>query len=410
MKKLTLLLVMFAFMANVTMAQSGEVQNAYTNNRYAQQYIDEAKNSHKESKIEKAMNNAKIMLQKAKVAIDKASQHEKTMNDAKTWHYYGITYYKIAAYPEFNDLDTEALDKATEAFRKIAEIDLDYYQANEGDIYQHVDGIAINYFNQGSPANDAGDYNKAIDCYRKAYEAKLIIGQKDNDALFNAAQVAIFNAKEYNIGIEICELLISNSFENPNVYSFIAVAHGELGNNDKMLEYLQIGREKFPDNKELIDNHINAYIKLKREIEIIDQIKDMAKLYNEQVDYKYLLGNLYSNIESSIYNADSAVYYYNQVIELDPNHVDSYYNMGIMYYNIASDLSKQAGELGFDNESLKKYDLMVAEAKGYNEKALPLIEKAYELLPSDNVIKQALKSIYTRLKMTDKAAALDSAE
>ena len=413
MKKVTLLLVMFALTVNIAMAQSGEVQNAFTFNRQAQGSIELAENHKNSNRIEKAnkeMKNARLLIQRAKTSIDNAVQHEKTMNDAKTWHYYGITYYKIAAYPEFNDLDPQALDKALEAFRKITEIDLEYCAENSGDIYQHIDGIAINYFNQGGQANDAGDYNKAVDCYRKAYDTKLIIGQQDNDALYNAAQVAFYNAKDYNVAIELCDMLINNSYENPNVYVFMAVAQGELNNNDKMLEYLQIGREKYPDNKELIDNHINAYIKLNREEEIIDQIKDMAKLYNEQVDYKYLLGNLYSNIESQIYSVDSAVNYYNQVIDLDPNHVDSYYNMGIMYYNIASELSKQAGELGFDDESLKKYDQMVAEAKQYNEKALPFIEKAYELLPSDNIIKQALKSVYARLKMTDKANALDSAQ
>ncbi len=214
MKKVTLLLVMFALTVNIAMAQSGEVQNAFTFNRQAQGSIELAENHKNSNRIEKAnkeMKNARLLIQRAKTSIDNAVQHEKTMNDAKTWHYYGITYYKIAAYPEFNDLDPQALDKALEAFRKITEIDLEYCAENSGDIYQHIDGIAINYFNQGGQANDAGDYNKAVDCYRKAYDTKLIIGQQDNDALYNAAQVAFYNAKDYNVAIELCDMLINNS-------------------------------------------------------------------------------------------------------------------------------------------------------------------------------------------------------
>ena len=44
MKKVTLLLVMFALTVNIAMAQSGEVQNAFTFNRQAQGSIELAEN------------------------------------------------------------------------------------------------------------------------------------------------------------------------------------------------------------------------------------------------------------------------------------------------------------------------------------------------------------------------------
>ena len=52
-------------------------------------------------------------------------------------------------------------------------------------------------------------------------------------------------------------------------------------------------------------------------------------------------------------------------------------------------------------------DAMSAEAKSYDERALPYVEKTYELLPEDLAVKQALRGIYTRLKMMDKAKALE---
>ena len=47
------------------------------------------------------------------------------------------------------------------------------------------------------------------------------------------------------------------------------------------------------------------------------------------------------------------------------------------------------------------------EAKEYDQRALPYVEKTYELLPDDPAVKQALRGIYARLKMMDKAKALD---
>ena len=42
-----------------------------------------------------------------------------------------------------------------------------------------------------------------------------------------------------------------------------------------------------------------------------------------------------------------------------------------MYIDKSAALYNAANELGFDRESQKKYDIMVAEAKGFDEKALP---------------------------------------
>ena len=96
MKRITLLAIVITFMVNIALAQNSEIQNAYNNNRYAQQYIESAEKFKSQNRVEKSqkeMNNAKTMLQKAKTSIDNAVQHEKTINDPKAWHYYGIIYF-----------------------------------------------------------------------------------------------------------------------------------------------------------------------------------------------------------------------------------------------------------------------------------------------------------------------------
>ena len=414
MKKVTLLVVMLAFFANISMAQNKERVNAFNYNKNAQGYITTAEQFNKQNRADKAqkqMGFAKIELTKAKNAIDLAAKHDETKNEARTWHYYGIVYYKIAAYPEFNDLDPDALDKSFEAFTKIIELDPTYAndRQNMFDIYQHIQSITSNYFNRGAMAYEAGEYLKAIDCYKKAYTTMSVIGQKDNEALLIAAQISIM-AKEYNTATELCQILLNDSFEKPQVYQYLAIANGQLDNNDAMLQYINEGRAKFPDDENLINEQINAYLKLKREAEIIDQIKDMADKNKDNSVYSLIIGTIYSNQESELYDIDSALVYYQKAIEVNPNDENAYINIGSMYIDKSAALYNAANELGFDKESLKKYDVMVAEAKAFDEKALPYVEKAYELVPGDDAIKQALRTLYIRLKMMDKAKALETAE
>ncbi len=412
MKKVTLLIVMLAFFANVSMAQNKERVNAFNYNKNAQGYITTAEQLAKQNRADKAakqMSFAKIELGKAKASIDLAAENEETKNEARTWHYYGIVYYKIAAYPDFNDLDPEALDKSLNAFIKIIELDPAYAndRQNMFDIYQHIQSITSNYFNKGAVAYENGEYKDAIDCYMSAYKSNLVIGQKDNEALLIAAQIALYNAKEYETAIAICNQLLAEQYESPKVYQYLAVANSQLGNDEDMLKYINEGRAKFPEDDNLVNEQINAYLKLKREAEIIDQIKEMANKNSNNSIYCLIIGTIYSNQESEIYNVDSALVYYNRAIEINPSDENAYINVGSMYIDKSAALINKANELPLDK--FKEYDALIAEAKVFDEKALPYVEKAYELVPTDDAIKQALRTLYVRLKMMDKARALEAA-
>ena len=413
MKKLTFLVVMLAFLANVSMAQNKERVNAFNYNKNAQGYITTAEQLNKQNRAEKAakqMGFAKIELQKAKTSIDLAAEHEETKNEARTWHYYGIVYYKIAAYPEFHDLDPEALDKSFAAFAKIPALDPEYAndRQNMFDIYQHIQSITSNYFNKGAVAYENGEYAEAIKCYLAAYNSMLVIGQQDNEALLIAAQIALYNAKEYEKTVEICKQLLAAQHESPKVYQYLAVAYSQMGNDEEMLKYINEGRAKFPEDDNLVNEQINAYLKLKREAEIIDQIKEMANKNSENSVYCLIIGTIYSNQESELYNVDSALVYYNRAIEVNPTDENAYINVGSMYIDKSAALINKANELPLDK--FKEYDELIAEARVFDEKALPYVEKAYELVPGDDAIKQALRTLYVRLKMMDKARALESAE
>ena len=413
MKKLTFLVVMLAFLANVSMAQNKERVNAFNYNKNAQGYITTAEQLNKQNRAEKAakqMGFAKIELQKAKTSIDLAAEHEETKNEARTWHYYGIVYYKIAAYPEFHDLDPEALDKSFAAFAKIPALDPEYAndRQNMFDIYQHIQSITSNYFNRGAVAYENGEYADAIKCYLAAYNSMLVIGQQDNEALLIAAQIALYNAKEYEKTVEICNQLLAAQHESPKVYQYLAVAYSQMGNDEEMLKYINEGRTKFPEDDNLVNEQINAYLKLKREAEIIDQIKEMANKNSENSVYCLIIGTIYSNQESELYNVDSALVYYNRAIEVNPTDENAYINVGSMYIDKSAALINKANELPLDK--FKEYDELIAEARVFDEKALPYVEKAYELVPGDDAIKQALRTLYVRLKMMDKARALESAE
>lgn len=406
MKKLVLTLAI-ALMGTFAFAQSVQVQNAYNNQKAAQQYIDQADAFKTQNKLEKAtkqMDNAKLMIKKAKDAIDAASQHEATVNQAKTWHYLAVIYYKIGLYPEFRDLDENAFEKSLNAFGKIMNLDPKYYSQNAGEFQQYIASIGGNYYDMGANFYNEQKFEEAYVNFKKAYDAAAVVGGNDNSALLNAAFCAM-KVEKYDESVNMLNTLISNGYEDPTVYQSLAICYRSMGENDKMIETIQAGRIKYPDDTNLMNEMINSYITVHREGEIIDQIVEMAQKNPTQPVYYFILGTIYANTESELFDVEKTLESYNKVIEIDPNYVDAYINAGSILIDRAAEKYTAANDLPFDK--VDEYNAMMAEGKAFDERALPYVEKAYELLKDDPAIKQALKTLYVRLKMNDKAAELN---
>ena len=413
MKKVLLTLAL-AILGQFAIAQNMQVQNAFAKQKEAQQFIDQAealKTQHKTEKAAKQMQNAKITITKAKEAIDAASVHESTMNQAKTWHYYAVIYYKIGAYPEFVDIDPDSYDKVLSAIVKIQQIDENYYRQMGEELSSYVRGIDNTYYQLGVDSFNNGNYEDAMANFQKATEAASKIGAVDDAAMMACATCAIKLGK-FDVAAETFRSLIDKGYEDVTNYSGLINAYRELGDGEKSIEVINIAREKYPDNPQIINDMINTYLTLHRESEIVDQIEAMAVKYTEQPVYYYILGNIYSNMDSEIFDIEKALEYYGKVIAEDPNYADAYYGAGVLLMNKAAEIAKEAddkdpSQYANFNAYLDATDKLAADAKAYNERALPYMEKAYELLPNDEAVKHALKTLYTRLKQMDKAKELD---
>ena len=67
---------------------------------------------------------------------------------------------------------------------------------------------------------------------------------------------------------------------------------------------------------------------------------------------------------------------------------------------------EEINKLSTSPKDLKRYDVLKAQRQQLFSKAMPLLEKAHQLDPKDDVVKSNLKSVYNFLEMTDKVKAL----
>lgn len=405
MKRLVLTLAI-ALMSSIAFAQNIQVQNAFNFQKTAKQYIEQADAFKVQNKIEKAdkqMANAKLALQKAKDAIDAASIHEATMNQAKTWHYYAVVYYYIGAYPEFASIDMEANAKVLNAVEKIMQLDPEYYVQMSQELSSYVRNIGNGFYQLGVDSFNNGNYEDACVNFQKAVSASQKIGLVDDAAMQNLA-LCYTKTGKFNEAAQVYEQLISSGIDDANIYSGLINAYREAGNGEKSVEFINIARGIYPEDAQLVNDMINTYLTLHRESEIINQILEMAEKYPTQPVYYFILGTIYGNEESELFSVENALVCYDNVIKIDANYVDAYINAGSILIDQAADKYNEANDLPIDK--VAEYKKMMEEGKAFDEQALPYVVKAYELSP-EPAIKQALKMCYVRLKMADKAAELN---
>ncbi len=361
-------------------------------------------------------------LKKAKENIDAASEHETTKNDAKTWLYKGLIYCQLGA-PDVSsknkDLCDDCFAVAYEAALRCKELDQgsnEYANLNNG-VFRAVGGAfynqAVDTYNKAIETNNKDLYNKTIELAEEVIKINNNSGDKSstNDAYFIAGlsaemlndnqaiekyykplvarktdkdrvYKALFNIyKEQNDTTKAMNIATTYSTRNrPEDYaSHIMMANAYLwvGNYDKAKESLNTALQK-PMPSDSIKGHVLC--------EIGNVLSDSKEFEMAQQRFNEAL---------ALTNT--------KMIQFEANQ-----GLGIMYYNKAAALLKDAELIPFD-DATGKYDNLIKESDEQFRLAIPYFQKVIEMISKDQskvgqyvVALRALKTIYARLNMNDK--------
>jgi tetratricopeptide (TPR) repeat protein len=183
----------------------------------------------------------------------------------------------------------------------------------------------------------------------------------------------------------------------------IALILVELDRKDEAKAALADARKENPDDVNLITYEADIYLKM-------NDTENYKRLINEALakspNDKVLLFNL--GVTSGNANQlEDAEKYYKRVIEIDPKYTDAYLNLSDIILKPDSKIVKDMNNLGVSAKDQKQYEVLKAERQKLFNKAMPVLEKAYELDPTNEVVKSNLKSVYSFLELNDKVKAMN---
>ncbi len=350
------------------------------------------------------MYKQKGQLEQAKQAIDKAVQNEKTKNDPKTWLYYGEIYYDIASspLPQFQKLDTLAGEKAFKALKKAKSLDEKHKITKEANEY--IKKLSNVFYAEGAKVFKKQDYEKAIQYFKDAFEVSKELGSFDTTAAFNIGITGVLG-KDPKVAAEYLKKCVDVHFNDPKIFIYYNRALQQLGDTAGAEAAIKEGRSRFPQNLSLLLEQAQLYLERGDANQLIKSLQQaIAKKPDNpsNANFNFLIGKSFDDMGKT----DSAEYYYNQAIKVNPKFFEAYYNIGAIYVNKAAKLQKEANDLPLSEN--KKYEALEKEANANLQKSIPWLEKALQLNPNDQPTIKGLKEAYARLKMNDKLKELMS--
>ena len=316
--------------------------------------------------------------------------------------------------PDFTavQVPAEATDKAAEAYRKAymtAEKSGDKKKARDGLINLSSSLSAIGNAMLGSQryVDSYGPLKgmAAIDDYfREQNEDPLFA---DDAARYNQMYITAVVAQQAGDPTNAKRLyqeLVRVGHDEPAVYAGYSNMLITEGNTDEARKVIEAGRQKFPENTELLFSEINYYIKKEDFATLETKLQQAIAAEPDNVGLYSALGSVYMKLggsEGVEPDASQDYYqksqkYYEETLKRDPNNVDANYSVGSIYYNQAVAKSNEMNALGTSKADQVRYEALEKDITKLFEQALPYFVQAERDDPNDRNTLIALKEIYAR--------------
>ncbi|MDO8929101.1 MAG: tetratricopeptide repeat protein, partial [Bacteroidota bacterium] len=260
--------------------------------------------------------------------------------------------------------------------------------------------------NQAVAAFNEEDYNKAL----RSFEQIMGIEQTpifkaddptsvDTVIIFNAG-LAAYNAQNYDKAIKYYREAAKYKYSGARTYQLISSSYMQKQDTVGALGVLKEGLKEYPDNGTILVEVINIYLNSNRVDDALKYLDIAIEQDPKNSSYYFARGTLFDKLQKP----EEATTSYLKAIEYKDDYFDAYYNLGAVYYNKGVKQIDVANAV--PSNQPEKYEEEKEKADIEFKKAIPYMERAHEVNPTDKFTMESLKTLYYRLKMLDKHAEI----
>ncbi|NLJ07306.1 MAG: tetratricopeptide repeat protein [Sphingobacteriales bacterium] len=371
---------------------------------------------------------------KAKEAIDKASTHELTATDPKTWYFKALIYLSIAS---SNDsvLRSSTADPITETFEAVKKSrEFDAKKAFYTDNNAVLKELTLLLYNDGTDKYNLGvinlttnpslsnlNFNKALTRFQQFIESFAMMGKDSMGVVLELARYQVdaknvyyyagncaYQTGQKDKAVSFYQGLVNAKFQGFEVYANLADIYFERGDTTRAFTVIDKGK-KVNTDKNVLKNLDLKELQIYQLAGKMDELKNkLEAALNEDpnnITFLVTLGETYYTISEKLAEEKKtaeADEYWNKAMNLFLKSLEKttdadkemrfllnnkigtiYYNKGADYYNQAIDKANESREKELKDLYSKYFDM-----------AIPYLEKSMELNPADKAAIPLLIKIY----------------
>jgi len=364
----------------------------------------------------------------AKEKIDLASKDESTAAKYKTWFYRGQIYLStfdlnlknamakvqetdinkkiVAAYQVVSMTE---VDEALKAFQK--ELELDDKKIYTDDVNARIRLVASDYSDKGYSVLMNKNYSEALVYYEKSTDLKQKAFNIVDTAAINNMAICASKIKDYKKAEQLYDRLIAVKYKPEKCYMAMIQMYNDAGDTASARNMIMKSVAAMPDSYALLIEKINLFLKAGKSDAAIQSINLALAKNDNNHELHLVLGQTYNKMafpkdaagkdmpRPTGYNdlMKKAEDEFNKAITIKPDYFVGLYSLGVFYNNLGADVLKQSESM----KDPKKVKVEEDKADKMFAKAIPVLEKAHQLDPTDKDTMRTLRQLYARTGQGD---------
>lgn len=309
------------------------------------------------------------------------------------------------------------------AASKAAEMYMKAYNMSDKRRYQRqalegLENLQGNISNEGIYAIQDKQYDNSFSAFNTSVDVHNFLSDNEgesvfaedesklNDERYYAGLSAVLN-EDYDAAEPLFMDLYEAGYDDSGLYDGLYKVYSGRGDMEKAGQYLSEGREKYPEETQLLFTEINYYLAEGRLDELIDKLQEAIDAEPDNVSLYSTLASVYDQLyqKNRGENPEKAEEYFEQAkrnyergLEVEPDNASLIYSLGALYFNRAASKTNELVALSDDlsKEGQKKYEALEGEINDEFDKAFPYFQKAEMTDPSNRNTLIALKEIFAR--------------
>lgn len=300
----------------------------------------------------------------------------------------------------------DALAKSVEAYSKAYELGGNDRKTSEK-VNEGLRKAYDEYSKSGALYFALSMYQDAAEQFVKAYEISEMPGvsipESNIYTLLHDAGLAYMLAKDYPDSIEYLVKAEQISTEDPEIYYLIYHAYRGNAESDPQglhtaKDLLEKGMTQYPSDARIIESLSEAYVLLEEDPnQILSVVQEAVQKEPANADMWSALGVLYVSQE----NYDGAIDAFSHMVELMPDSYIANNNMAIVYIKKAEEILDRANQQLGTQASEEEYAAEQAKGLETFAKAVPYLERASEIDPTNLGTVELLKNVTFRIREMD---------